>query len=406
VSSQRASYQLSAAQRAALQEAARLRQLQRQWQAAQQERSHQHRRAVRLRRRYQIEAPKISLLSAAASGTADALAQDLAAAMAKTVELTAALDNVEREGRRQAIHTMVATIIGDVAPAPARQTHRPGPRARARAQPTRAEPALDEPVLAEADRIIARLNPEVDQSPRADQILQTIATTARTRSGPLLAALRVEVDELNEAAAWRRAAAATLESARAVAAQTGDRSLGTLLAAMAAEFDTDQSIDVDLLEQATEAALRRDEQQREHAHVLRLVMEAFGEIHYQVLAGVEVNTPSEGVLVRRDNGVSRAVHVQIDSGVISVTPARLTSAGAGASRAGDVDPETERLICQDATDAWQRIDHAGVHVAGRALRLTSTVPRDVHVPAVALPAAPVTTRRRGGPQANERLLPS
>jgi hypothetical protein len=214
------------------------------------------------------------------------------------------------------------------------------------------------------------------------------------------------VEVHNAAAAWRRAAAATLESARAVAAQTGDRSLGTLLAAMAAEFDTDQSIDVDLLEQATEAALRRDEQQREHAHVLRLVMEAFGEIHYQVLAGVEVNTPSEGVLVRRDNGVSRAVHVQIDSGVISVTPARLTSAGAGASRAGDVDPETERLICQDATDAWQRIDHAGVHVAGRALRLTSTVPRDVHVPAVALPAAPVTTRRRGGPQANERLLPS
>ncbi|MGH3887201.1 MAG: hypothetical protein ACRDSZ_11660 [Pseudonocardiaceae bacterium] len=387
MSSQRASYQLSAAQRAALQEAARLRQLQRQWQAAQLERNHQHRRAARLRQRYQVEAPTISLLTAAASGTGDALAQDLATATAKTVKLTAELDSIEKQGRRQAIHTMVATIIGAVQQAPARQTP----------QPVHREQAMDE-----ADRIVGRLDPEVDQSALVGQILETIARTPRNRCEPLLAALRAEVGELNEAAVRRRCAAAVLVSARAVAEQTGDRSLATLLTAMQAEFDTDQTIDVNLLEQATEAALRRDEQQREHAHVLRVVMEAFGEIHYQVLVGVEVNTPSEGVLVRRDNGASRAVHVQIDSGVISVTPARLTSAAVGVTRAGDIDPEAERLVCQDATDVWQRIDHAGVQVAGRALRLNSTVPRDVHVPDEALPASPT---RRAVPKVAERRLP-
>jgi hypothetical protein len=399
VSSQRASYQLSAAQRAALREAAELRQLRRQWQTAQLERSRQRRRAGQLRERYQVRPPKVGLLAAAESGTSEALARELAAATAETVSLRAELDHLEHEGRRQVIRTMVASIIGDAPGAPPGQTSEPvaGPTTTRHTETAR-ERAIDE-----AERVVSRLDVNLDQAPRVRQLLETIATTTEDRCGPLLRALRTEVSKFTDAAERRRSEAAVLASVRAVAEQTGDRSMDTLLSTMQVDFDAGQAIDVGWLERAAEAALHGEEQERERGYVLRTVIEAFEEIHYEVLPGVEVSTPSEGVLVRRDNGVPRAVHVQIDSGVISVSPVQLTSTTTGTTgRAGAINPETERLLCEDTDEVWQRVERTGVGVA--VLRLNSADPHVVEVPAETLAATP-DKRKRPVPKAAERSLP-
>lgn len=51
------------------------------------------------------------------------------------------------------------------------------------------------------------------------------------------------------------------------------------------------------------------------------------------------------MLVHQDNGIARAVHVQIESGVISVSPARLTSTTAGTTGHADaIDPITVVVV--------------------------------------------------------------
>jgi hypothetical protein len=361
------------------------------WTAAQRQRAALQARAVNLASLYEgLRPPAIPALDECPSWAADAVAAALATAEAASTELAGRLDRLAVEGRTVMARSLarglgvegggVVRVTGDQSPA---AVGKAGTEA------------------AEAARIAARLDPEAGTPREISRLLDEIAAGPVARRRVLVRQLRADVTAVNRSLETRREArraqAAALRRLHETAEQLDDAPLRLQVASAKTEHATGQIVDVAPIERAAEAAAQRHRQrlaELRRTYVQETVTAAFAELGYEVLAGVDVSVPSDGVLVRREASSPHAVRVTVDRESIDIEPVRLVAEGQGAAvrteteRAEDV--RAEEALCADALDEssplWRAIARAGVDVHVESIRPGVVVPPSVEVPATLLRA--------------------
>ena len=381
MSSERARYEIAAAERARREEEARRRAQLREWATQQVVRAQQRERAGRIQRRYGLDVPVVNALGAAEGADSAALARSVAAATRATSEIARRLDAIERAGQENEVAERLTAIIG--APTAGELADS---RTGSRVAPDRATDAARERAIEEAARVVARLDPAADRIADRDERTAAVAAARtpelRTR---LLDELRADVRDRNAAAARRRADAAALAFLRTAAEQTADSELTRLVELADTELAAARPVEVSRLRVLAEDALARHDKEERRRLAEQAVLAAFAELDYTVLDGFTTAVPGGGLLLRRETGSPDAVGLEVDADRIVITPVRLTPDGRDVPRDRDAERRAEQRVCTDAQRVWDRLHaHPGLDVARQVTKVDGLVPRQVPVDATLL----------------------
>jgi len=431
-------YVLSAAMQARLRAAAELEESRRRWRQTRHEHARLLGELAAVEHRYRLQHSRQESLAEPVGGTAQLVDRSTELARGELARLRAVIAERTRAGREAAVVEAVNAVALAAAASPAapRSAYRtrvaqaateaqqratapsavtatarvdligasPTASARGAAQPAAKNPVPTEPAAsapaqpdaqstrasAEAARLVARIDAEVQAPERVIRLAAEVGLAPAHRHPVLIAQLRDEVKRLNAASRRRTVEQALVTEARLVADDTADPALRSAVGAAAAAFEQGSAVDQDGLRSQITAAKERAELSRSDALVRSELVKLFQDLGYTHKEDFAVALPEGGVLVQRGEFDRHGIRIEVANAKVSLLPVHMVAAaepGASVDDARDaadddaVGAAADRVFCTDSQSVLDSLAAKGVLVdAGPGAVAGQTIPSRMSVP--------------------------